>query len=79
MTKHTLTVRKPFKIMNRKKELIRLPVGYCITGYSKPYTENLVEKTDFICDEDDCLIEEMTEIKGLEWSFVHYPTEDDPT
>lgn len=80
MTKHTIYVRKPFRIANRKGDLIKLPTGYKLTGTSRPYTDesDLKEKTDFICEQDGVLIEEMTEIRGLEWNFVHYREDDEP-
>lgn len=74
MFKHTLRVVKPFMITSRKGNIIKLPVGYKITGTSNSYTDEIkrIEKTNFICDEDDKLIEEKTEIRGLHWAFVQY-------
>jgi len=79
MTKHTIFVRKPFKITNRAGDLIKLPTGYKLTGISHSYTDesDLKEKTNFVCDKDGVLIAEMTEIRGLEWNFVHYKDDDD--
>lgn len=75
MSKHTLRVVKSFMITSRKGDIIKLPVGYKITGVSSSYVDeaNLIEKTNFICDEDDSLIEEKTEIRGLHWAYVQYP------
>lgn len=69
---HFLQITKPFKIKNRKGNLITLPTKYRLTGKARCYTQQLIEVMDVLCEPDEELIEEQTLIQSVPCSFVRF-------
>ncbi len=72
MTKHTVLIRKEFAIRNRKKQFIKLPLGYKLHGVTTCFVEDYVEKMTIHAMADNELIEEETVIQGVPCSCVKY-------
>jgi hypothetical protein len=71
-SRHTLCIKKSFLIKNRAEQIIRLPVGYKLSGEANSFVCDFKELTTVNAQPDNALIEEQTIIQNIPAAYIAF-------